>query len=97
MLRETTIALAATALLGLSAALAPTSASAYDDDYGYYCYYHRYDPYCWRYWHHDEDEDYDDDYQHHHHHGDHDRHGDHDHHHGDHDHDHDHDHGDDHD
>jgi hypothetical protein len=83
MFRKTIVALAATALLGLStAALHPTPASAYDDDY---CYYHRYDPRCWWYWHHHEDYD---DYDHHHHH-----HGDHDHDH-DHSHDHDHDHGD---
>jgi hypothetical protein len=83
--------LAAAAIVGIGAiALSSTPASAYDGEYGRYCYYHRYDPACWRYWHRDYDEDY---YEHHHHHHDHDydhEHHDHDHDHEHHDHDHDH-------
>jgi len=96
MFRETIVAIAATALVGLGAmVLSSTAASAYEGDYGRYCHYHRYDPHCWRYWHRDYDEDHY--YEHHHHHHDYDHHydhhdHDHDHDHEHHDHDHDHDH-----
>ena len=61
-----TPSLAAAAVVGFGAiAFCSTPASAYHGDYERYCYYHRYDPACWRYWH----RDYDEDYEHHHHHG----------------------------
>ena len=94
-IRETIIASAAAVVVALGAmALSPTPASAYHGDYERYCYYHRYDPACWRYWH-----PYDHYPEYHHHHHDHDNHNDHDHdNHNDHKHDnnndhHDHDHG----
>jgi hypothetical protein len=91
MFRGTIIAFAAAAVVALGAvALSSSSALAYRGDYERYCYYHRYDPACWRYWH--AHEHYDEDYWRHRHHDyDHDHDHDHDHHHehgGDHDHDH---------
>jgi hypothetical protein len=57
MFRETIVAIATAAVVGLGAmALSSSPASAYDGDYERYCYYHRYDPACWRYWHRDYDE-----------------------------------------
>ena len=70
-IRETIVAIAAAAVVALGAlALSSSPASAYDGDYERYCYYHRYDPACWRYWH--PYGDYDDYYEHHHHHHDYD-------------------------
>jgi hypothetical protein len=90
MFRETIVASATAAVVCLGAmAFSSTPASAYDGDYERYCYYHRYDPHCWRYWHRDYDEDH---YYWRHHHHDYDHDYDHDHHHHDHDHDHDHEH-----
>ena len=99
-IRETIVASAAAVVVALGAmALSSTPASAYHGDYERYCYYHRYDPACWRYWHPYGREDYDHYPEYHHHHHDHDNHNDHDHdNHNDHNHDnnndhHDHDHG----
>ena len=91
MSSKTLVAFAAVIIACIGATtLSSHPASAYDGDYERYCYYHRYDPACWRYWH-----PYGGGYghydEHHHHHHDYDRDHDHDHHEHDHDHDHDHD------
>jgi|GEM_PF-3500198 hypothetical protein len=91
MFRETIVASATATIVGLAAmGIFSSPASAYHGDYERYCYYHRYDPACWRYWHRDYDEDHY--YEHHHHHydRDYDHHHDHDHDHEHHDHDHEH-------
>jgi hypothetical protein len=45
------------AVVGFRAmALYSTPARTHDGDYERYCYFHRYDPACWRYWHRDYDE-----------------------------------------
>jgi len=50
MFRETIVASATATIVGLAAmGIFSSPASAYHGDYERYCYYHRYDPACWRY------------------------------------------------